>query len=325
MLPKKKKHSTIKSKLHPRNKHRKRYDFKQLVATCPDLAPFVERNKYGDESIDFFDPQAVKTLNRALLKHFYNIENWNIPEGYLCPAIPGRANYIHHIADLLFGSKGKKQGNEIPTGAKIKCLDIGVGASCIYPIIGNNEYGWSFIGSDIDPVSIESARKIVESNPSLKGKVELRLQKNPKDIFAGIIGKGEYIDFSICNPPFHASMAEARSASVRKLSNLKHKKIKKPILNFGGQNKELWYEGGEEAFVREMIHQSKEFATSCFWFSTLISKQSNLKNAYKTLKNMEAVEVKTIVMEQGNKISRMVAWTFLTKKQQKNWIVMRWK
>ena len=304
MPPKKKENS--KAKLHPRNKHRERYDFKQLIDSCSELAPFVKLNNYGDESIDFFNPAAVKTLNKALLKHYYGIDNWDIPEGYLCPPIPGRADYIHHIADLL----GGKNNGIIPTGNQIKCLDIGVGASCVYPIIGVKEYAWSFVGSDIDPIAIDSANNIIESNPFLKGKVEIRLQSNPKNIFQGIIQNGERFDLSICNPPFHASLEDAQSGTLRKLRNLKNKKIKKPALNFGGKNHELWTDGGEKGFVQKMINESKRFAKSCLWFSTLISKQSNLNSIYKTLKKAEATKVKTIQMGQGNKTSRIVAWTF---------------
>lgn len=321
MQHKKKEHPKVKVRLHPRNKHRERYDFKILIETCPELAPFVQLNMYEDESIDFSNPEAVKILNKALLKLDYGILNWNIPENYLCPPIPGRADYIHHIADLLCTYNYGK----IPTGNHIKCLDIGVGANCVYPIIGNKEYGWSFIGSDIDPLAIENGNKIIESNPQLKGSIDLRLQNNPKDVFYGIIQKEELVDVSICNPPFHASLQEAQEVNLRKVSNLNHKKISKPTLNFGGQNNELWCEGGEEKFVREMIRESKKFATSCFWFSTLISKQSNLKSAYAALDKAEAIEVRTIAMGQGNKTSRVVAWTFLTKKMQNEWRNTRWK
>jgi len=314
-------HPKVKPGLHPRNRHRERYDFKQLTASCPELGQFVKVNVYDDESIDFFNPEAVKMLNKALLKHFYGIENWDIPPGYLCPPIPGRADYIHHIADLL----GNSNHGKIPTGDQVKCLDIGVGANCIYPVIGNKEYGWSFIGADIDPVSIESALKIIDLNPVLKGKIELRLQHNQKDIFRGIIQKDERFDLTICNPPFHASLAASQSGTLRKLNHLIPGKIAKPVLNFEGQNGELWCEGGEERFIHDMIRQSKQFATSCFWFSTLISKESNLRSVYEALKRAEAVDVKTIPVSHGNKISRITAWTFLTTEQQKEWVKLRWQ
>ncbi|MBC3538397.1 23S rRNA (adenine(1618)-N(6))-methyltransferase RlmF [Rufibacter sp. H-1] len=325
MLPKKKEHPEEKSGLHPRNKHRKRYDFQQLIKSSPELRPYVRVNEFRDESIDFFNPEAVKALNKALLKQYYGIGYWDIPKNYLCPPIPGRADYLHYVADLLGSMQPDGQKNKVPRGPQIKVLDVGVGANCVYPIIGNREYGWSFIGADIDPVSIASAQKIVDKNLSLQGQIECRWQPNPKHIFQGILKQDERIDLSICNPPFHASSAEAQSGSVRKLRNLKQKSIAKPVLNFGGQSNELWCEGGESRFIGNMIQESKQFAGSCLWFSTLVSKSAHLKEAYKALQAVGAVEVKTIPMSQGNKTSRMVAWTFLTPEQQKSWVQTRWK
>ena len=320
MADKKRIHSKEKLELHPKNKHRKRYNFKELIACCPDLAPYVFVNAYNDESIDFFDAGAVKMLNRALLKRYYGLEYWDIPANYLCPPIPGRADYIHHVSDLL----AESNKGEIPLGQYVRCLDIGVGANCVYPIIGSREYGWSFVGTDIDPIAIKSASLILEKNALLLEKVELRTQIIPLDIFQGVIKKSEKFDLTICNPPFHASAADSQAATFRKLRNLKGQKIRRPETNFGGQNNELWCVGGEERFVRKMIHQSKDFSGSCFWFSTLISKQSNLKKLYQELQKAEAVEVKIIPMAQGNKISRVIAWTFLTQEEQKQWISSRW-
>lgn len=320
MRQKKKAHPLEKLQLHPRNKHRRRYDFDELITSCPKLKQFVARNAWDDDSIDFSDANAVKTLNKALLIHFYDVKNWDIPETYLCPPIPGRADYIHHIADLL----AKTNDGKTPTGKHVKCVDIGVGANLVYPIIGTKEYGWSFIGTDVDPVSIANANRIIDENPRLQGLVECRLQPNETDIFRGIIKSDEFIDLTICNPPFHSSLAEANSGTLRKLSNLKKKKITKPTLNFGGQNRELWVEGGEAKFVDNMIRESAEFRDSCFWFSSNISKQSNLMGIYSALDLVRAAEVKTTSMAQGNKISRIVAWTFLDEKQQKVWRDLRW-
>ena len=219
MQQKKKHHPKEKSRLHPRNKNRERYDFKKLIDSCPELASYVKLNVYNDQSIDFADPEAVKALNRALLQHHYGISYWDIPPDYLCPPIPGRADYIHYMADLI----RRNNYGKIPVGSRIKCLDVGVGSNCIYPIIGVTEYGWSFIGSDIDPVSIESANKIIVLNPTLEGKVECRLQNDPKDFFYGIITRDELIDFSICNPPFHSSVKEAQSENIRKLKKFSGK------------------------------------------------------------------------------------------------------
>ncbi|PKL17180.1 MAG: 23S rRNA (adenine(1618)-N(6))-methyltransferase RlmF [Spirochaetae bacterium HGW-Spirochaetae-5] len=317
----KKEHPPVKTGLHPRNPHRSRYDFKSLIESCAGLSEFVFINPYEDESINFADPAAVKMLNMSLLKHFYDISYWDIPDNYLCPPVPGRADYIHYIADLL----GSCSNGIIPRGQSVSILDIGTGANCIYPIIGTHEYGWRFTGTDIDTSSIDSAREIIDRNARITALVELRHQKSRERIFHGIIRKDEYFDAAICNPPFHSSPEEAADGTIRKLNNLKLKNASEPVLNFGGQNNELWTPGGEEAFINRMIEESSEFSRNCLWFTTLISKKTTLPGVYKLLKRVDAAEVRTIDMAQGQKISRIVAWTFMDKNQQREWADKRWK
>jgi 23S rRNA (adenine1618-N6)-methyltransferase len=313
--------SIEKTELHPRNLHRERYDFQALIASCPALKPFVKINEFNNEFVDFFNAAAVRMLNKSILIHHYGLEFWEIPPHFLCPPIPGRADYVHYVADLL----AVKNGGKIPIGASVRCLDLGVGANCVYPIIGQSAYGWSFVGSEIDPIAVENAQKIVELNPNLTNKIEIRLQTEATDIFQGIIKPAEKFDLTICNPPFHTSSENARSGNIRKNNNLRGKKSKQPNLNFGGQKNELWCEGGEKGFVETMIAQSEQFATQCFWFSTLISKQSNLDNAQKLLAQTAATDVKMKPMGQGNKTSRILAWTFFDKTAQKNWVETNWK
>lgn len=296
-----------KPKLHPRNPHRFRYDFGILTKVCPELKPFVAINQFGSETINFSNSDAVKVLNRAILAHFYQIEHWDIPPHYLCPPIPGRADYIHYLADLL------ANGAAIPTGKNIVGLDVGVGANCVYPIIGHQSYGWSFVGSDTDAKALKNAQLIANSNPALKSFVECRFQPSSSHIFKGIVQPNERFDFTICNPPFHASQAEAMAGTERKWQNLDYQnKKQKNERNFGGQPAELWCEGGEMGFIGRMIEESSQFAQNCLWFTTLVSKQTTLPAIYKLLKKVKAVDVKTIEMAQGQKTSRLVAWTFLS-------------
>jgi 23S rRNA (adenine1618-N6)-methyltransferase len=290
--------------LHPRNKHRSNYDFAALTKSLPALKPYVAINKYGNESIDFSDPAAVKALNKALLSHFYNIANWDIPEGYLCPPIPGRADYIHYLADLL------EEEEPLLKGKDIKVLDIGIGANCVYPIIGHQEYGWTFFGTDIDPIAVKAAKAIVAANPELSSHVEVRHQPNKNQIFQGIIKPGDSFTISMCNPPFHSSAEEANAGSKRKLQNLGKHKGKETTLNFGGQAAELWTEGGEITFIKKMIDESKEVASQCKWFSSLVSKSVNLPFIYSALDRAGVTYYNTIDMAQGQKISRFVVWTF---------------
>ena len=309
---------TEKTNLHPRNPHLFGYDFNQLIASNPELKTFVFTNEYGTETIDFSIPEAVKALNNSLLISQYGIQNWDIPKDYLCAPIPGRADYIHYIADLLASSNN----GIIPEGETVQGLDIGIGSNCIYPIIGNSVYNWSFVGTDIDENAIQNCKKIIENNPQLIDAISLQLQVESRFIFKNIITQEDKFAFTICNPPFHSSAAEATKSSLRKVNNLEtssKEKIIKPVLNFGGQNAELWCEGGELGFITQMIFESAKYPLQCFWFTTLVSKKENLSSLYKTLNKVSAVEVKTIAMAQGQKTSRIVAWTFLSEAQQKSW------
>jgi 23S rRNA (adenine1618-N6)-methyltransferase len=293
-----------KLELHPRNKHRGRYQFAVLIKKCPDLADFVIKNEFADETIDFTDSLAVKTLNKALLIYFYGIQLWDIPEGFLCPPIPGRADYLHYAADLIADSEGI-----IPKGKNIKVLDIGVGANCIYPLIGHSEYGWTFLGSDIDSLAIRSAKNIVDAN-GLSKVISIRKQKNKSKIFTDLINPGEKFKLSICNPPFHSSMKDASESTERKWKNLGKASQMGSDLNFGGKNAELWCEGGEEKFLQSMIIESEQFANAVEWFSSLVSKKETLASCYYELDKIKAKEVRTIDTHQGNKVSRILAWRF---------------
>ena len=301
--------------LHARNLHRDGYNFEQLILASPSLEKYVRPNPYGNRSIDFGDAGAVKALNLALLRCHYHINFWDIPEGYLCPPIPGRADYIHYLADLLNITKST-DGKLKP----IRILDIGTGANAIYPIIGIQAYGWCFVASDIDETSLRNVKKIIDKNPNLSKNIELRLQPNPHQIFEGLILPTDRFDVTMCNPPFHSSLAEAQAGSQRKLKNLgKNRSQKgygtpkvsnKKSLNFGGQKAELWCEGGEQAFILNIIRESKAYSSQCLWFTSLVSKKETLKECYTALRRINVKTVKTIEMIHGHKITRILAWKF---------------
>jgi len=302
--------------LHPRNRHRGRYDFAALAMALPALKEFLIVNPFDDAelTIDFANPSAVMALNAALLKVFYDVDSWRIPPGYLCPPIPGRADYIHHVADLL----AEGVDGEIPRGSAIHVLDIGVGANCIYPLIGHHEYGWHFVGSDIDAAALDIAQQTVDANDGLDAAIKLRHQLSPRQIFDGIIAPDDRFDFVMCNPPFHANESEASAGSARKWKNLgvasrarkAEKSTSSPTLNFGGQAAELWCEGGEAGFVSRMVAESVAWQTQVKWFSALVSSEHHLPAIYSALSAVDSFHVRTINMAQGNKKSRIVAWHF---------------
>lgn len=300
------------TKLHPRNPHQGRYDFKALCAVSSALKPFVKRSPKGLATIDFANPKAVIALNQALLKTEYGIQSWHIPKGFLCPPIPGRADYIHYLADLLAKHnpvEGKKKlAQRVPKGPTVKVLDIGTGANCIYPILGSQSYGWSFVGTDINSEAIASAKAILHANSNLTDKVKIVQQKEQQSIFKGIIRKHDSYDLTMCNPPFHRSAEEAISGSQRKWQNLKGSHSKR--LNFGGQAQELWCQGGELSFLKRMLTESRLFAQQVRFFTTLVSKSENLRPLKRRLKELDATHVEIIQMTQGQKVSRILVWGF---------------
>lgn len=308
-----KKHS-----LHPRNLHRKAYDFVLLCEQNPALIDFVKLNPNGQSTINFANPVAIKTLNQTLLKVHYGISKWDIPSTYLCPPIPGRVDYIHYLADLLAVNNQKN----IPKGKKVKVLDIGTGANVIYPLLGHAVYGWTFVGTDIKRDTLLIAQKNLDANPSFSKVVELRLQEKLSQTLIGVLKKGEIFDLTMCNPPFHSSATEAQKGTNRKWKNLG-----KPThtgLNYGGQANELWCEGGELSFILRLIKESKRFASSCLWFTTLVSKKEHLTQITKELKSSKVNDLKIISMTQGQKKSRFVAWSFLNPSQREVWKKYRW-
>ena len=312
----------VKPSLHPRNRHQGRYDFPQLISVCPELGQFVIINPYGKESIDFANPDAVRVFNRALLKAFYGIAHWDIPADYLCPPVPGRADYVHFLADLL----ATLNDGVIPRGPSVRVLDIGMGANCVYPLIGHSDYRWQFLGTEVDTIALKAAKAIVQSN-GLNKAISLRQQPNPQKILLDVQESSERFDLSMCNPPFHASLDEAQRGSERKWRALgkADPKRKLPVLNFGGQAAELWCEGGEQRFVTQLIRESVQVGRQVLWFSTLVSKASNLPAIQTALKKAGVRESQVVDMSQGNKQSRFVAWTFHDKEQQQLWREKNWK
>ncbi len=298
---------------HPRNRHQGEYDFAQLMQCSPQLRPFVRANAFGNESIDFADPAAVRALNAALLHSQYGIAQWPLPPGYLCPPIPGRADYVHGLADLL----ASDQGDVIQSGPAVRLLDIGTGASCIYALIAAREYGWRVVGSDIDATALASAQAIVQSNPGLDELIELRLQRDRQSIFKGVVRDDERFALTLCNPPFHASASEAAQASESKRRNLGA--AGPATRNFGGQRDELWCRGGEVGFVGRMIEESASRGARILWFSTLVSKGANLQALQQRMQKLGASAVRIVPMAQGQKQSRFLAWSFLDSAQRAQW------
>ena len=279
--------------LHPNNKFNTSYDFDDLIIKNPALKEFVAENKYGSITIDFSNPIAVKELNKALLFTFDKIALWNFPDKNLCPPIPGRLDYIHHLADLL------------STEEDVKILDIGTGATCIYPLLGVAAYNWNFVAVDIDLDSLDTAQDIIDDN-NLDAQIKLRQQLDENQILKGILEEDDSFSAVMCNPPFYKSAEEAQGANKRKNKNLGNSAVR----NFSGNNNELWYVGGEKAFLHNYLYESSLYTDKSAWFSSLVSKKENVESMEKSSKKLGATAFKVIPMSQGNKVTRIVCWKY---------------
>ncbi|MDB4496636.1 23S rRNA (adenine(1618)-N(6))-methyltransferase RlmF [Flavobacteriaceae bacterium] len=286
----------LKPGLHPRNKHKNGYNFDVLTKHNKNLASFVTNNNHGTLTIDFSDPKAVKELNSTLLEVHYGVKKWIFPDENLCPPIPGRVDYMHYISDLLSDSNCTEN---------ITILDIGTGATCIYPLLGVKEYDWNFVATDIELDSLDTAQDIISDN-NLEAKILLRQQFTEANILKGIIEKGDSFSAVVCNPPFYKSEQEAKGANARKSRNLGNNAVR----NFSGNNNELWYPGGEKAFLHNYLYQSSLYKDISVWFTSLVSKKETIKSLQKSGEKLKVKTMKIIPMHQGNKVTRIVAWQF---------------
>ncbi len=275
--------------MHKRNLHRHGYKFDRLVKAQPTLEKYIIASTAGEKTIDFSNSEAVLELNKALLALHYDVSNLKLPDHALAPAIPGRADYIHHIADLV--GKGDKKG-----------LDVGCGASAIYCLLGNAIYNYKMVGVDVDDLSVEFAKK----NTSKNDQLEIRHQVNRSSILKGVINKDERFDFTMCNPPFYASEEEAIKANLKKQTNLGTQESNR---NFAGLSHELWCNGGEALFVKRMIKESMTVKDQVRWFTCLLSRKQHLDKPIKQITKLKG-RYEVVPMNTGNKDSRFLAWTF---------------
>ncbi len=272
------------------------------------LKPYVFINDFQTQTIDFSNPEAVKALNTALLYTYYDVKFWEFPDENLCPPIPSRADYMHHLANLL-------RRSHLETDVRV--LDVGTGASCIYPLLGYALYNWNFVGTDVDKKSFQIAQKIIDKN-NLGDAIALRFQNDYQQILKGILKPSDKFTAAVCNPPFFKSQTDALEATKTKLKGL-GREGDKVVRNFSGTPTELCYAGGEKAFLHNYLYESSQYKQQCFWFTSLVSNVSHVKSMEASLKKLGATAFQVLDMIQGNKVSRVVAWSFLTKSEQEDW------
>jgi 23S rRNA A1618 N6-methylase RlmF len=148
--------------LHPANPyHSKPPDFAALAKKYERF-----REVWSPRSgIMWSNPNASKIITETLLQEDFKLEVV-IPVDRLCPPLPNRLNYICWIADLLKLDVHLWSRSE-------RCLDVGMGASCIYPLLGHSLYRWRFLGSDTDREAFTLAAANLARNPDAQKDIEI--------------------------------------------------------------------------------------------------------------------------------------------------------
>ncbi|XP_624889.3 U6 small nuclear RNA (adenine-(43)-N(6))-methyltransferase [Apis mellifera] len=279
--------------MHPRNKYKKIPDFNELALLYPEFRDIANIDLTGKIKIDFKNEESLRVLTEVLLKHDFNLEV-KIPPNKLVPTLPLRINYILWIEDLMkYISFNEMQ--------EVIGIDIGTGAVCIYPLLFAKMYGNQMIGTEVDETSIQTAIQHIENN-KLHHIIKV-FKVNEGTILKGIIKENNIYHFTICNPPFF------------EIEELSEKIIKRlPPRNASTGNKvELRVQGGERAFITQMIKESIEIKEKIKIYTTMCGKRNNLLFLLKFLKQKNIENVTWTEFCQGHTKRWGLAWSFLSK------------
>jgi len=274
----------INANLHNRNIYKNNPPNFVLLAKKYDyFGEHVMPFEHGDNFFSFKKVDSLIALTRVLLEHDFGIK-WNMPNKFLCPPVTQRLNYILWVEDLLKDS----EMNQKTCG-----LDIGTGASLIFPLLGYAQCNWDFVASDIVDESLESAKENIRRN---KLEQHISVRKSSGGIFKGVIRKEDAYGFTICNPPFFSKIEEGQ---------------KNPRRSTEGIKEELICPGGEVAFVKQMIDESKEFGSQVGWFTTMLGKKKSLLPLQKYLQEKFKGKCKMTetTFSQGKQSRWGLAWT----------------
>ncbi|KAB5523824.1 hypothetical protein GE09DRAFT_1152708 [Coniochaeta sp. 2T2.1] len=274
------------------NLYTKEVDFRSLSKQDPEFAAVTK----GNGQLDFSDPAAVMQLTKTLLKLDFGLKI-ELPHDRLCPPVPIRHNYILWLKELMDTSSYSEPGRKL-TG-----VDIGTGASCIYPLLGVTQRPWYFIATDIDHRSLDYARRNVSIN-GLEDRIRV-VAKSKDD--AHIVPLDECgvdrVDFTMTNPPFYESEADlTRSAA---------KKARPPSSACTGAPVEMVVEGGEAAFVGRLLQESLLFRDRVQWYTSMFGKLGSLQEFIEKLRENEIDNYAVTEFVQGKQTKRWaVGWSF---------------
>uniref|UniRef100_A0A672JBD1 U6 small nuclear RNA (adenine-(43)-N(6))-methyltransferase n=1 Tax=Salarias fasciatus TaxID=181472 RepID=A0A672JBD1_SALFA len=279
--------------MHPRNRYKdKPPDFAYLASKYPDFQQHVHTSLAGRPVVNFKEPEAVRALTCTLLKEDFGL-TIQIPLERLIPTVPLRLNYIHWVEDLTDGQKQPRRG-----------IDIGTGASCIYPLLGATMNGWYFLATEVDDICFDYATKNVEQN-NLSELVKVVKVPQKTLLMDALKEETEIVyDFCMCNPPFFANQLEAKGVNSRN-----SRRPPPSSVNTGGVT-EIMAEGGELEFVKRIIHDSLQLKKRLRWYSCMLGKKCSLAPLKEELRKQGVPKVTHTEFCQGRTMRWALAWSF---------------
>ena len=289
--------------MHPRNRYKDRPP--DFTALARGDAAFARLLLPGGQ-LDWSSPRSMTELCRVLLWHDFGVR-WELPPDRLCPTVPSRLNYLLWLEDLLAlprtgdGGRGGETAVPPPLG-----VDIGTGASCIYPLLGVAQLGWRFIATEIDPVSLGAARRNVSLN-SWEESIDVRAVSAPEELagtscqeaplLLGVLRADERVAFCMCNPPFYDEAEYPPSPAAQHAP-------------CAASHSEQFAPGGEVGFVLRLIRESQQLGTQVGWYSSLLGRKASLRPLLSALRKARASRVRTTELSQGVTLRWVVAWSF---------------
>ncbi|XP_077579585.1 RNA N(6)-adenosine-methyltransferase mettl16 isoform X1 [Stigmatopora nigra] len=284
---------SLNKSMHPRNRYKdKPPDFAYLASKYPEFQAHVQTNLSGKAVLNFKEPEAVRALTCTLLKEDFGL-SIEIPLERLIPTVPLRLNYIHWVEDLIDGQKQPRRG-----------IDIGTGASCIYPLLGASMNGWFFLATEVDDICFDYATRNVEQN-NLSDLVKVVKVPQKTLLMDALKEETEIVyDFCMCNPPFFANQLEAKGVNSRNA-----RRPPPSSVNTGGVT-EIMAEGGELEFVKRIIHDSLQLKKRLRWYSCMLGKKCSLVPLKEELRKQGVPKVTHTEFCQGRTMRWALAWSF---------------
>ena len=255
-------------------------------------------------------------LSRSLLHAYFELRLPHLPDHHLCPPIPNRFFFLHWIDSYLLRLQGFVSDSSYGlerAQRRTLCLDIGVGATCIYPLLAARALNYQVLGADIDGQALEIAQQNVNAN-NLSSRIRLSHVDLTHSQDSSLPPGGpltrslqafgpsnERPDFCMTNPPFYdpdAMEQEApRAGDGRERTNM--------------TTSEGSYPGGEVEFVLDMICDSvRARSSSCRWCTTMLGKKSSLIHLEKLLKHvLGPAHVQSTEYGPGQYTRWFLAWT----------------